>query len=374
MASIDKRVSKTGVVSYRVKIRIKGQHTETATHARKTDAQTWARQVEADMVARRHFGASKRHTLAELLDRYEASELPKLKSEATVKPRLSFWRGRHGKTLLSDLTPDVIAKARDRLRATPKRRGGGARSAADVNRMLAVLSSVCGYAVTELQWLDRNPLERVKKGMESRGRVRYLDENELKRFLQSCRESDNSSLYLAVLLSLTTGGRQSEIMGLRWSQVDLEKRQAVLADTKNGQARSLPLSGEVPALLADRAKLRNIMDNRLFPPKLRPDGKPNTKSRFLDLRRPFANALAIAEIGEYVSKDNKRRFVPNFRWHDLRHTAASYMAMNGTTPLEISKVLGHKTMAMVSRYSHLSPDHVVRIGDRLANSLGVGTH
>ncbi len=353
MANIFRRTSKkTGVVSYQVKIRIRGQF-ETATFERKADAQTWARQTEADIVARRHFGASKRHTVAELLDRYETAELPKLKSAATVKPRLTFWRRQHAKTLLSDLTPDVIAKTRDKLKATPKRHGGGARSAADVNRMLAVLSSVCGYAVTELQWLERNPIERVKKGTESKGRVRYLDENELKRFLKACRESDNSSLYLAVLLSLTTGGRQSEIMGLCWKQVDLKNRRATLYETKNGGQRVLGLVSEVPELLERLNKVRNIKDDRLFPPKF------GSKSPFLDLRRSFSIAIKKAEL-----KD--------FRWHDLRHTAASYMAMNGTTLLEISKLLGHRTTAMVSRYSHLADDHVVGIGDRLAESLGIG--
>ena len=353
MASIEKRASEGGSLSYRVKIRMKGRPPESATFDRLTDAREWSKKIEADMKANRHFGASKRHTVAELLARYEACALPSLKSAATVKARLAWWRDLHGAALLSDLTPDVIARARDTLKATPKQRGGGVRSAADVNRTLAALSSACAYAVKELCWLERNPMERVTKGAERKGRVRFLSDAELPRFLQACRESNNASLYLAVVLALTTGGRQAEIMGLRWPQIDLTRRTAMLGETKNGDARALPLSGEAIALLQERAKVRSLTDDRLFPPKM------GSKSVFMDLRASFATALESAVI-------------PDFHWHDLRHTCASYLAMAGTSPLEIAKVLGHRTMAMVARYSHLSPGRVVELGDMLAERMGVG--
>lgn len=366
MASIEKRTGEDDSISYRVKIRMKGRPPESATFDRLTDAREWSKKIEADMKANRHFGASKRHTVAELLDRYEASELPSLKSAATVKTRLEWWRELHGAALLSDLTPDVIAKARDTLKATPKQRGGGVRTAADVNRTLAALSSACSYAVKELGWLERNPIERVTKGAESKGRVRFLSDDELPRFLKACRESSNKSLYLAVVLALTTGGRQSEIMGLCWAQIDLKNRTAMLGETKNGDARALPLSGEAIALLQKRAKVRNLKDDRLFPPR------PGSKSPFMDMRSPFAAVLESAALGRYEGEGKKRRFIPNFHWHDLRHTCASYLAMAGTSPLEIAKVLGHRTMAMVARYSHLSPGRVVELGDMLAERMGVG--
>ena len=355
MANIEKRISDDGSTSYRVKIRLKGHAPESATFTRKTDASEWAKKTEADIKAGRHFGISKRHTVAELFDRYEASEkYRKLKSADSVKARLDWWRDLHGDALLSDMTPDVIAQARDKLKETPKQLGGGVRSNADVNRTLAALSSACGYCVTELGWLERNPLERVSKGSESKGRVRFLSDEELPRFLQACRESASSSLYLAVVLSLTTGGRQSEVMGLRWAQIDLKRRTAMLGDTKNGDARVLPLSGEAIGLLQERAKVRSLTDDRLFPPTA-----AAKKAESLALRQPFAAALKAAEI-----KD--------FHWHDLRHTAASYLAMAGTSPLEIAKILGHRTMAMVARYSHLSPDRVIALGDLLAERMGMG--
>lgn len=353
MANIEKRIN-DGSTSYRVKIRLKGHTPESATFDRLTDAREWAKKTEADMKAGRHFGISKRHTVKELLDRYEASkDCHELKSVEQVKIRLKWWRAQHGDTLLSNMTPDVIAKARDTLKETPKQRGGGVRSDADVNRALAALSSACSFAVKELGWLERNPLERVSKGTESKGRVRFLDDAELVCFLKACRESSNASLYLAVVLSLTTGGRQSEVMGLRWPQIDLTRRTAMLGDTKNGDARVLPLSGEAIGLLQERAKVRSLTDDRLFPPTA-----AAKKSPYIDLRAAFAAALKAAEI-----KD--------FHWHDLRHTAASYLAMAGTSPLEIAKILGHRTLSMVARYSHLSPDRVIAMGDMLAKRMGV---
>lgn len=353
MATIEKRKSDDGSPSYRVKIRLKGYPPESATFSRLTDAKEWAQKTEADIKAGRHFGISKQHTLAELLDRYEATDLPKLKSAASVKLRLDWWRSELGPQLLSNLTPDVIAAARDRLAATPTRRATKVRSGADVNRSLAALSSACSFAVKELGWLERNPLERVRKPTESKGRVRFLSESELPVLLKACKESPNKDLYLAVILSLTTGGRQSEIMGLCWPQIDFKNRTALLGDTKNGHARALPLSGEALTLLQERAKIRSLTDNCIFP------SKPGSKTPYVDLRAPFTAALNTADI-----KD--------FHWHDLRHTAASYLAMAGTSPLEMAKVLGHRTMAMVARYSHLSPSRVVELGDLLARRMGVG--
>jgi hypothetical protein len=85
MATIEKRVGGSGEVTYRVKVRLKGHAPETATFSRRTDARQWAQRVEADIKAGRHFGVSKRHTLSELLDRYEKVQLPKLSLRGLLK-------------------------------------------------------------------------------------------------------------------------------------------------------------------------------------------------------------------------------------------------------------------------------------------------
>ena len=145
------------------------------------------------------------------------------------------------------------------------------------------------------------------------------------------------------------------MMGLRWGQIDLKAGRATLyaGTTKNNDARVLPLVGEAFTLLQERARVRSLTDDRIFPATHKAK-----KSSFITLRTPFIAAMKEAGI-------------TNFHWHDLRHTCASYLMMNGVSALEISKVLGHKTMAMVSRYSHLAPDRVSDIGNALAQKMGV---
>jgi integrase len=356
MANIETRKNDDGTTSYRVKIRLKGHPPESATFARLTDAREWGKKTEADIKAGRHFGISKRHDLNALIDRYEGSkDFSKLKSAPDVKTRLRFWREQHGDTLLSNMTPDVVARSRDKLKETPKLKGGGIRSDSDVNRALAALSSACTYAVKELGWLEKNPLERVSKGKEPKGRTRFLSDEELPKFLKACRESKNPDLYLAAILSLTTGGRQSEIMGLRWGQIDLKAGRATLhaGTTKNDDARVLPLVGEALALLKERAKVRNLKDDRIFPPS-----KEAKKSKFIDLGKSFITA-------------KKEAGITDFHWHDIRHSCASHLMMNGVSSLEISKLLGHRTLQMVSRYAHLAPTRASDISNALAQKLGV---
>jgi integrase len=353
VTSTDRSGNEKTATHYRVKVRLRGYPPETATFERITDAKTWAAKLEAEMKAGRYFGQSRRHTLAELIERYETSELPKLKSAQSVKRRLGWWKNELGERLLVNLTPDVIAQARDKLLATPKQIGGGQRTGADVNRTLAALSSACSYAMKELGWLEKNPCERVSKPKESSGRIRFLDADELPRLLATCKKSTNKDLYLAVLLSLTTGGRQSEILGLRWSQIDMNKRIAIFGDTKNGDSRSIPLSGKTVPLLQERMKIRRLNDDRIFPPE-----EGAIKTPYVNLRKPWVKALQEAEIED-------------FHWHDLRHTAASYLIMNDVGLVEVAKILGHKTLNMVLRYAHLAHQHTVKLGDILAKALGV---
>lgn len=350
MATIQKRITGNGT-SYRVMVRLKGYPPETATFDRLTDAKEWAKKLEADMKSGRHFGSAKRHTLAELLERYETHAAPRLKSWESTKARLVFWRKKLGDELLEALKPARIATLRDELKATPKARGEGERTGADVNRTIAALSSALSYGVKELGWIEANPCKKLSKLPESKGRVRFLDDDELSSFLVACRESTNPDLFIAIQLALTTGGRQSEIMGLHWSQIDFKRRIITLGETKNGDARALPLSGEVFGLLQERAKVRQIDDDRLFPPTMQAK-----KAEYIDLRASFEAALKAAAI-------------ENFHWHDLRHCAASYLVMAGTDLVSVARVLGHRQLQMTMRYSHLAPGRIVELGDTLAGKL-----
>jgi integrase len=371
MATIQKRKNDDGTTGYRAMIRLKGHPMASATFTRLTDAREWAKTTESDMKAGRYFGASKRKTLGDLFDKYEKSAAPRLKSWDGVKRRLDWWRAQAGGQLLDAITPARIAEWRDELLTTPKQNGGGQRSGADVNRTIAALSSAMTHAVKELGWIERNPCERVTKPKEAGGRVRFLSDDELPRLLDAVRASSHPDLLPAVLLALTTGARKGEILGLRWSQIDFKRRAITLhqGETKNNAGRALPLSGEVVELLQARNKVRRIDDDRVFPA---PDG-----SKELELREPWKTALVQAGIDVRETKAKTRRKdappvqTSDFRWHDLRHTAASYLTMAGVSAIEVARVLGHKTLAMSLRYSHLAPDRVTELGDKLAARMGV---
>jgi integrase len=358
MATIQKRAGRDGKTSYRVQVRLKGFEPETASFERLTDAREWATKTEADMRAGRHFGASKRHTFNELAEEYQ--------THAKDPDRLLYWRGVFGPDLLDSITPARISRERDKLLSeetqnfsTPAtgdkeadaKRPKAKRSGATVNRYIAALSSCMAYGVKTLEWIERNPCERIKKPAESKGRVRFLSDDERERLLAACRP--HAELYTAVILSLTTGARKAEIMSLRWGQINFGRQIITLDKTKNGETRSVPLVGEAFTLLQERAKVRSLADDRLFPPTSKAK-----KGAYLDLETTWRAAIRTAAI-------------TNFHWHDLRHTAASYLAMSGVSLVEIAKVLGHRTLAMVARYAHLSDEHVVSTGEKLAARLGV---
>jgi len=358
MATIRKRVGKDGSTSYHVQIRLKGYSPDTASFERLTDAKEWAKKTEAEMKAGRHFGASKRHTFSELADEY----LPHAKD----KIRLAYWRDTFGVDTLDTITPARISKQRDKLlsQETPRfatpatgnaeqdaKRSKAKRKGSTVNRFLASLSACLVYGVKTLQWIERNPCERIEKPAESKGRVRFLSDDERTALLAACKP--HADLYLAVVLALSTGARQAEIMTLRYGQIDFGRKVITLTQTKNGETRALPLVSSAFTLLQERARVRSLTDDRVFPPTGRAK-----KANCLDLRQPWEKAIKAAGIND-------------FHWHDLRHTAASYLAMSGVSLVEISKILGHRTMQMVSRYSHLSDGHIVQTGEKLAARLGI---
>jgi len=351
MAAIEKRTASDGSTSYRVKIRLRGHPVQSATFPSLSKAKQWAASTEAAIREGRYFqtAEAKRHTLAEAIARYEREKLGTMRAKEARKQHLDWWASELGALSLADITPAIIKERLGRLADTPSERTGKLRSASTLNHYRQALASVMTEAVKEWEWLDASPMVKVAKKTEPRGRVRYLSDDERERLLAACKESTNEDLYLAVLLALTTGGRQAETMGATWKQIDLQRATLQLEETKNGSRRALHLTAPVLELLKERAKVRRIDTDLLFPSRVNPR-KP------VDLRQPWEQAL-------------KRAGIEDFHWHDLRHTFASYAAMNGASLPELAALLGHKTLAMVQRYAHLSPAHTAKIAERVAAQM-----
>jgi integrase len=348
MATIQTRKTQDGT-SYRVQVRLRGHPPVSASFGRKTDAKTWAQQTETAIREGRYFPTyeAKRRTLADLVDRFLEQTQAKRDAGyyATKKHLLTWWKEKLGDYTLDRCTPALIAEYRDKLLAENigDKEKPEYRTPATANRFLAALSKAFSVAVKEWQWLQENPLKRVQKEKEPAGRVRYLSDEERKRLLEACRKSKLPELYLIVMLALTTGMRRGEIVGLRWPDVDLERRLIVLNRTKNRERRSVPIVPEVAELLRDHGKVRRLDTDLVFAS----DGK---------------DPVWFDKYWYRAMRDAK---VKDFRFHDLRHTAASYLAMSHATLAEIAAVLGHKTLAMVKRYAHLSDQHTEAVVERM---------
>ena len=341
MASIKKRSTTDGRISYQVRVRLKGQPTCTATFERLTDARRWAQKTEADIREGRHFSKreSERHTLGDLIDRYTARVVPTKRANTQLSQQRQYvwWKEQLGVFRLCDVTPSKITECRERLADTGL-------APATVNRYLAALSHAFTYAVRDLEWVDANPFQKVTKSKEPRGRLRFLSDDERTRLLQACRESKNPLLYPGVMLALCTGMRREEQMSLRWSQVDLTSGRIQLEHTKNNERRTVVATGPALQLLQRLSVVRRIDNDHVFPGRVK--GAP------MALRASFLKALKSAEIED-------------FRWHDLRHSFASELAMSGASLAELAEAMGHKTLSMVKRYAHLTEGHISKVVERM---------
>lgn len=350
MAVIQERKTNDGKIKYRALVRLKGYPPQSATFDRKTDAKKWAGKVENDIREGRHFKSmeAKKHTLADMIERYTEQVLPtKGKNKQNLSIHLVWWKDQLGYFLLSDVTSAMITECRDKLLSEITAKGTP-RSPSTVVRYMTTISGVFNTAVREWEWLENNPVSKVKKPTEPRGRVRFLDENERERLLNACKESESPALYPVVILALSTGMRHGEIMNIQWKDVDFKRRRILLHETKNGERRAVPLVALAHDLLKTQAKIRRLDNPHVFPAK--------TGDKPADIRTGWDLAIKKAKI-------------ENFRFHDLRHTAASYLAMNGATLAELAEVLGHKTLQMVKRYAHLSDTHTTTVVERMNKKI-----
>ena len=210
-------------------------------------------------------------------------------------------------------------------------------SNATKNRYKAVVSVIFSYACRQYG-LTQNPVKNIRSLPENNARTRFLSNDERSRLFKACRGSQWGKLYLLVLLAITTGARRGELLGLEWKDVDFDRRLAHIKTTKNGEPKVLPLTEGVAIELN---KFKGQEASLVFNSEIKPD-KP------FEFRKQWIKALKEAEISE-------------FRFHDLRHTCASYLAQSGASLLEIADVLGHKQIQMTKRYAHLCIEHKAKL-------------
>lgn len=299
-------------------------------------------------------------TLKELAESYMACYAG---NDANVGIRLRFFVDCLGDKIAHELTADDIQDALDSLaqRGCLKHYGGRTRgiglrptgkplAASTINRYRGVIQTALSWAkrrrLMPTGWV--NPVSETEQLKEDNARLRYLTEAEYDRLLKVAKISQWPKLNLLIRLAVTTGARKSTLIGLRWQDIDLEAGRAYVERTKNGEPFTLVL---LPDIVADLAKFKGkaAPDHLVFCGPRSTPYKPN------GFYAAWQRALKDAQIKGAC-------------FHTLRHTHASWLARQGASLLMIADSMGHKSLSMTRRYSHLCVDSRAEMLNRVFNA------
>ena len=352
MARIQKRIGKKRT-TYTATVRGKGFRTLARTFDVKGEAKRWAADVETKMRAGRYQDIRPAENLlfVDVLNRY-------LEQVSTTKRHNSDRRDRDSarailKVLgqdifLTDVNTQRLAAYRDyRMKKV---------SPSTIQKEFALLSHLFNIARREWGLPVDNPVKDVSRPKIRNGRTRFLSKEEAQKLLDIAKESRNRKLYPYLLLMMHTGMRPSEAAGLTWGDVDLESRLVKLNITKTDM-RYVPLT--------------EMAGNVLH--LIRPQDAKNDTYVFLpleSLKSERVRNLPCLHFKSAFETARSKAGLEDVHLHDLRHTAASHLLMAGVDIRTLAEILGHKTLQMVHRYTHLLNDHKLKAVDRI-NSLGL---
>lgn len=321
-------IRKKGDYQWHIQVRKKGYPTQTRTFTTKADAERWGKETEIAIERGLFFDrtVAERTTLSSLIARYREEILPE-KSGKHIAPSLRQLDAVFGKYAVSGINSEMIADHRNaRLKTV---------SASTIRKEINLLSRLFDLAGKE--WgipVAVNPCAMVSRPAEPKGRDRRLDEGEEAALLLACRQS-SIELEVIVRVALETGARLGELLKLNWKDVNLAKCTAKLLDTKNGEDRVIPLSPK--ALEALKSLPRHISD------------------------RAFWRWFASDSFNKTWVRACQRAEIDDLRFHDLRHEAVSRLFESGNwNSMEVATVSGHKTLAMLKRYTHLRAENLVK--------------
>ena len=316
-------------------VRRKGLAPRSKSFDKRTEAEKWARDLEAQVDVAGFVADTRlaeQTTLGQILSRYREEISPMKRSAKTEAIRINAMLRRDicHRTLAMLNSADIAAYRDERLKTV---------APATVIREINTISHAIDVAQRE--WgihLNRNPAKMVRRPSAPKGRNRRLQDDEEQRLLAACDVGRNRWMKPLIILAIETGMRRGEILGLRWQHVDLERRIVHLPDTKNGEPRDVPLSIRATETLAGLMNLPERDAERVFP----------------------VSADAIRLAWEHL---RDRAGVGDLHIHDLRHEAVSRLFEKGLDIMEVSTISGHKTLSMLKRYTHLKAvDLVSRLG------------
>ena len=240
-----------------------------------------------------------------------------------------------------------------------------------IRREVGMLSAAFNHAIKKHHWRIDNPCVKAELPQTPKGRVRFLTYEEAKTLLQVADNPvDRKGNALAnqykspvlrdfIELALNTGCRKGELLNLKWENINFATRLIVLEETKSGEWQSVPINEDARQVLVRRMRLRDEVcsDTPWVFFHTRSAARAKIGDRIRDVKTSFNTAC-------------RRAGIKDFHIHDLRHTFASWLVMNGTPLFEVSKLLRHASITMTERYAHLAPDHL----QDAVNNLGFSAH
>lgn len=267
-------------------------------------------------------------TFEEMMDRYlkECAVLKAPKSHQRDCQALNHLRPVFGELVLAEITPKLLAgyKAQRRTEhAAP----------ATINKELQLVRHAFNVAMREWEWCRENPMHRVSMEPVHNEVDRWLTPKEEEGLMAA------SSPWLREIMTfaLNTGMRQGEILNLQWQDVDFTRGTLMVMKSKNGTRRTIPLNSTVYELLAAKQAAAGTSSGPVF-------------------KTPLGNTLQVRFLVREFCEARDRAGIPDFRFHDMRHTFATRLVQRGIDLYKVQRLLGHKTGTMTQRYAHHSPE------------------
>lgn len=345
------RRNKDGSTSYLAVVRIKGFDPASKAFKTRAEGRRWADDLARELTTQRERGAVRRDltslTIKGLVDEFlKDPETKRLKYLPDLEALLGWWVNHCGGEKVLGFGTVKLREARELL--------GNGRAPGTVNRYLSALRScwnwgrAAQYIPAEKVWPTRLFLT------EPRERVRFLNDDELKNVLAAA-ETHAPWMHAAVVTSLATGLRQGELLRLEWKDIDLEGKTVTVLISKNTKRRMVHL----PTPAVDSLK------------KLRRNGIIGRKTVFVDGNGEPADKSFLTV---HWNRVRTAAGLVDFRWHDLRHSCASFLAQNGASLVEIGSVLGHSSPSITAKYAHLVAGKPVTGSAALAEKLSSSLH
>ena len=336
MASIQKRSG-----SYRARIKRVGQPTLSQTFNTRMEALEWAKETQAKLrlglFEPPQVPSLKNFKEAALCYRDNHTIYKKIARSETY--RLQILIKRWGQLPIEQINKSAVLTLRDDL----LRLG---RAGATVNHYFNTISKLFQMLNDEWELNIPNPIKSIKRMPPSPGRTKRVYEQVERELIASCEKLGFGLLRSIIEFAIATGMRRGEMMGLHWGDIDLVNRRAYLHITKNGEPRKVPLSQRAMAVLET---VQAMGTNAVFPMSMNV------------LRNQFEKSRAHAEAAWLSAGDNPFK---GLRLHDLRHEALSRLSDAGLNVIELSHISGHKTVVMLSRYTHPSHPAILEKIDR----------